>query len=165
MKFSTAILAISSLAAFGVALAQDEGSQLPPVEAPTTPPVEAPPIRGAAACAAGRNRAAPAGRNADGRGGDAAAARKSSCRRPRQAQRPSPSASFSAASTRSPRALRRFEVNLKQQVFYNTLIVTAQACKTRPPEEPPESAAFLEIQERKSDGTTQKIFSGWMFAS
>jgi hypothetical protein len=59
----------------------------------------------------------------------------------------------------------KFEVNLKQKVFYNTLIVTALACKTRPPEEPPESAAFLEIQERKSDGTVQKIFSGWMFAS
>ena len=59
----------------------------------------------------------------------------------------------------------KFEVNLKQQVFYNTLIITAQMCKTRPPEEPPESAAFLEVQERKSDGTIQKIFSGWMFAS
>jgi hypothetical protein len=59
----------------------------------------------------------------------------------------------------------KFEVNMKQKVFYNTLIVTALACKTRPPEEPPESAAFLEIQERKSDGTVQKIFSGWMFAS
>ncbi len=59
----------------------------------------------------------------------------------------------------------KFEVNLKQQVFYNTLIVTAHACKTRPPEEPPESAAFLDIQERKPDGTIQKIFSGWMFAS
>lgn len=61
--------------------------------------------------------------------------------------------------------IAKFEVNLKQQVFYNTLIITAQMCKTRPPEEPPESAAFLEVQERKSDGTTQKIFSGWMFAS
>lgn len=59
----------------------------------------------------------------------------------------------------------KFEVNMKQKVFYNTLIVTVLACKTRPPEEPPESAAFLEIQERKSDGTVQKIFSGWMFAS
>jgi hypothetical protein len=59
----------------------------------------------------------------------------------------------------------KFEVNLKQKVFYNTLIVTALACKTRPPEEPPESAAFMEIQERKPDGTVQKIFSGWMFAS
>jgi hypothetical protein len=60
---------------------------------------------------------------------------------------------------------KKFEVNLKQRVVYNTLIVTVLACKTRPPEEPPESAAFLEVQERKSDGTVQKIFSGWMFAS
>lgn len=59
----------------------------------------------------------------------------------------------------------KFEANLKQQVFYNTLIITVQQCKTRPPEEPPESAAFLEIQESKPDGTKQKIFSGWMFAS
>jgi hypothetical protein len=59
----------------------------------------------------------------------------------------------------------KFEANLKQQVFYNTLIITVQMCKTRPPEEPPESAAFLEIQESKPDGTKAKIFSGWMFAS
>jgi hypothetical protein len=60
---------------------------------------------------------------------------------------------------------KKFEVNLKQRVVYNTLIVTVHACKTRPPEEPPESAAFLEVQERKSDGTVQTVFSGWMFAS
>jgi hypothetical protein len=59
----------------------------------------------------------------------------------------------------------KFEANLRQKVFYNTLIITAYACKTRPPEEPPESAAFLEVLERKPDGTTQKLFSGWMFAS
>jgi hypothetical protein len=59
----------------------------------------------------------------------------------------------------------RLEVNMNTPVFYNTLIVTVRACKTRPPEEPPESAAFLEIQDRKPDGTIQKIFSGWMFAS
>jgi hypothetical protein len=59
----------------------------------------------------------------------------------------------------------KFEINLRQQVVYNTLIIKAFACKTRPPEEPPESAAFLEILERKPDGTMQKLFSGWMFAS
>ena len=59
----------------------------------------------------------------------------------------------------------KFEINLRQQVVYNTLIIRAYACKARPPEEPPESAAFLEILERKPDGTTQKLFSGWMFAS
>lgn len=59
----------------------------------------------------------------------------------------------------------KLEVNMNTPVFYNTLIVTVRACKTRPPEEPPEAAAFLEIQDRKPDGTIQKIFSGWMFAS
>src|SRR5689334_14299266 len=59
----------------------------------------------------------------------------------------------------------RFEANIGEQVFYNTLIVTARTCKTRPPEEPPESAAYIDIQERKPDGTTANIFSGWMFAS
>src|SRR5205085_9855397 len=59
----------------------------------------------------------------------------------------------------------RFEADIDQQVFYNTLIVTARVCKTRPPEEPPESAAYIDIQERKPDGTTANIFSGWMFAS
>lgn len=59
----------------------------------------------------------------------------------------------------------KLEINLRQQVVYNTLIIKAYACKTRPPEEPPESAAFLEILERKPDGTMQKLFSGWMFAS
>jgi len=59
----------------------------------------------------------------------------------------------------------RFEADINQQVFYNTLIVTARTCKTRPPEEPPESAAYIDIQERKPDGTTANIFSGWMFAS
>jgi hypothetical protein len=59
----------------------------------------------------------------------------------------------------------RFEANINEQVFYNTLIVTARICKTRPPEEPPESAAYVDIQERKPDGTTANIFSGWMFAS
>lgn len=59
----------------------------------------------------------------------------------------------------------KFEINLRQQAVYNTLIIKAYACKTRPPEEPPESAAFLEILERKPDGKAQKLFSGWMFAS
>jgi hypothetical protein len=60
---------------------------------------------------------------------------------------------------------KRLELNMKQKLVYNTLIVTVHACKTRPPEEPPESAAFLEIQERRPDGSILKVFSGWMFAS
>jgi hypothetical protein len=59
----------------------------------------------------------------------------------------------------------KFEVDLGKPISYNTLIVTAHTCKTRPPEEPPESAAYLDIEERRPDGTQGKLFSGWMFAS
>ena len=37
-------------------------------------------------------------------------------------------------------------------------------CVKRPPEEPPETAAFLDIYEIRPDQPRQKIFSGWMFA-
>jgi hypothetical protein len=59
----------------------------------------------------------------------------------------------------------KFEVELAKPIAYNTLVITVYACKTRPPEEPPESSAFLDIEERKPDGTQEKLFSGWMFAS
>jgi hypothetical protein len=59
----------------------------------------------------------------------------------------------------------KFEVNLAKSISYNTLIITAHSCRTRPPEEPPESAAYLDIEERRPDGTQEKLFSGWMFAS
>lgn len=58
-----------------------------------------------------------------------------------------------------------FDAPLDQPVPFGTLQITVRTCKKRPPEEPPESAAFLEINEaaRGQDPTT--VFSGWMFAS
>jgi hypothetical protein len=50
-------------------------------------------------------------------------------------------------------------------VQFGTLEIVADTCVKRPPEEPPETAAFLEIYENKPEQGTQKIFSGWMFAS
>jgi hypothetical protein len=46
-----------------------------------------------------------------------------------------------------------------------SLEVTVRACDKRPPEETPESAAFLEIVETKPGEPPQTLFSGWMFAS
>ena len=40
-----------------------------------------------------------------------------------------------------------------------------KACYKRPPEETPETAAFLIIYDEKPDEPPQKYFSGWMFAS
>lgn len=46
-----------------------------------------------------------------------------------------------------------------------TISIEIQTCMTRPPEETPESAAFLTINDEKSDGSVVEVFSGWMFAS
>lgn len=48
---------------------------------------------------------------------------------------------------------------------FGTLEITLRACHKRPPEEPPESAAFLEIRELRLGEQPRPLFSGWMFAS
>ncbi len=48
---------------------------------------------------------------------------------------------------------------------FGTLEITARACKKKPPTEPPESTAFLEIVDVRPDSPSVTIFTGWMFAS
>ena len=50
-------------------------------------------------------------------------------------------------------------------VRLGTLSITMRRCERRPPEEPPESSAFLEIYEARSDQEPVSLFQGWMFAS
>jgi hypothetical protein len=50
-------------------------------------------------------------------------------------------------------------------VRFGTLEILADTCVKKPPEEPPETAAFLDIYEIRPGEPRQKIFSGWMFAS
>jgi len=50
-------------------------------------------------------------------------------------------------------------------VRFGSLEITARTCQKRPPEETPESAAFLEIRDIKPGETAVNVFSGWMFAS
>ena len=59
----------------------------------------------------------------------------------------------------------RFGAPIGVPVHFGTLEIVADTCVKRPPEEPPETAAFLDIYENKADEPRQKIFSGWMFAS
>jgi len=58
-----------------------------------------------------------------------------------------------------------FDVPIGETVKFGALQITARACDKRPPEEAPESAAFLEIVEAREGETRQRLFSGWMFAS
>lgn len=51
-------------------------------------------------------------------------------------------------------------------VRFGTLDLRILSCFRRPPELPPESAAFLEIGERRRpEDPLQPLFRGWMFAS
>lgn len=51
-----------------------------------------------------------------------------------------------------------------ETVAFRGLLIRVRACNDRPPEEPPEAAAFLEIADAKTTPPTE-LFRGWMFAS
>jgi len=57
------------------------------------------------------------------------------------------------------------EVPVGEATTVGSLAITVRACDKRPPEETPESAAFLEIVENRPNEAPQPRFTGWMFAS
>ena len=57
------------------------------------------------------------------------------------------------------------EAPLGETVTFGTLEVIARHCDKRPPEETPESTAFLDIWEVRPLEPAKSIFRGWMFAS
>ena len=50
-------------------------------------------------------------------------------------------------------------------VTFGALEIIARTCDKRPPEETPESAAFLDIWEVRQGEPAVSLFRGWMFAS
>lgn len=61
--------------------------------------------------------------------------------------------------------LSTIEIRQDQTVRFGTLDITLRYCRTNPPEETPESVAFLEITDVGQNDQSLKVFSGWMFAS
>jgi len=61
--------------------------------------------------------------------------------------------------------VRDVEVPVGVPVMYNSFEILAQTCDRRPPEETPETTAFIQITEHRLDGTLERIYSGWMYAS
>jgi hypothetical protein len=59
----------------------------------------------------------------------------------------------------------KFEAPVGTPVQFGTLSIRVRDCEKNPPEETPESAAFLEIDERRPGEVNLRVFSGWMFAS
>jgi len=50
-------------------------------------------------------------------------------------------------------------------VRFGTLEVIVRTCSKTPPEEPPESTAFVEIYDVPPGEEPRRVFAGWMFAS
>ena len=50
-------------------------------------------------------------------------------------------------------------------VHYATMTITARYCYSPPPSEPPETTAFLQIEDHRPDQDARQVFSGWMLAS
>ena len=63
-----------------------------------------------------------------------------------------------------------YTVKIGDSLSYGSLTVDVKHCEKKPPEEIPETFAFLQIFEKTTDGKGEetepaKIFSGWMLAS
>jgi hypothetical protein len=50
-------------------------------------------------------------------------------------------------------------------VRFGALQITARACDKRPPEEQPEAAVFVEVDDMEAAAQPKRIFTGWMFWS
>jgi len=61
--------------------------------------------------------------------------------------------------------VRTLEAPVDQTVRFGTLDIMVRTCRKRPPEETPESAAFIEVRDIKPGETPKTLFTGWMFAS
>lgn len=63
-----------------------------------------------------------------------------------------------------------YTVKIGDELEYGSLTVSVKHCEKKPPEDVPETYAFLQIDDLKRDGKGQdgekeRLFSGWMLAS
>ena len=123
--------------------------QVPP--APVPPPPPAPPVGGLPPDAAAQPADAKAPAPAE----------------PRAEREP---VAFAAATIgtldKVSGVVRRLDLGVGEAVRSAGLSVTLRACLTRPDDDLPDSAAFVEVNEtRAEDGTLRRLFTGWIFAS
>ena len=61
--------------------------------------------------------------------------------------------------------ITRFDVFIDETVLFGALELTPRACYDRPSSDTLQrTSAFLEVDQRSLDGSTERLFTGWMFA-
>jgi len=58
-----------------------------------------------------------------------------------------------------------FDAPVGEEVRFGSLRILVQTCNKRPPEETPETTAFLEITDLRPGQPANRVYTGWMFAS
>ncbi len=58
-----------------------------------------------------------------------------------------------------------FDVQIDETVQFGALQVTPRVCHTRPPTEPAQTTAFVEVDEITLANKIERLFNGWMFAA
>ena len=61
--------------------------------------------------------------------------------------------------------VEEIEVKTDAPFKFGTMVISVKSCLATPPEETPESAAFVTAEELKIGENSTPVFSGWMFAS
>lgn len=61
--------------------------------------------------------------------------------------------------------ISRFTVPIGETYRFGTFNIRVETCQDLPPTLPPESAAFVHVEDQPPDEPGREIFSGWMFAS
>jgi hypothetical protein len=77
---------------------------------------------------------------------------------------PNPVAVFSGLDKITGRIIA-FDVMVDETVQFGALQVTPRVCHTRPPTEPGQTTAFVEVDEITLTNSIQRLFTGWMFAA
>ncbi|TNE60208.1 MAG: DUF2155 domain-containing protein [Alphaproteobacteria bacterium] len=57
------------------------------------------------------------------------------------------------------------EAPLEVPTAFERFEITVHQCNKRPPEETPNTTAFVDVEENTLDGERKRVFTGWMFAS
>ena len=83
---------------------------------------------------------------------------------PVRAERIANTTAVFAALDKVTARISKLKVGLGVTEKFGALKVTPRVCFSRPPTEPPKTTAFVEVDEIQLDGTTKRIFAGWMFA-
>lgn len=69
-----------------------------------------------------------------------------------------------AALNKVTARISMLEIPLGNEQTFGALTIIPKACRTRPPTEAPSTSSFIEVKERKLDGSQHRLFSGWVFA-